>query len=39
MNKIEKYNCIGVSVFAYKNKQKYTIYVSKILSKDILIYH
>ena len=29
IHKIEKKNSIGISVFGYENKEKYTIYVSK----------
>ena len=29
IHKIEKKNCISISVFRYKNKQKYPIYVSR----------
>ena len=40
IHKIEKENCIAVSVFGYENKEKYPIYVSKKkLLKDMLIYY
>ena len=29
IRKIEKKNCIGISVFGYENKEKYPIYVSR----------
>ena len=34
INKIEKKNSIGISVFGYENKEKYPIYVSKICCEE-----
>ena len=34
IDKIEKKNSIGVSIFEYENKEKYPIYVSKQLYEE-----
>ena len=31
--------CTGITVFGYENKEKYPTYMSKILSKTMLIYY
>ena len=35
--KIEKKNCIDISVFSYENKKKYGIYASRNTFKNMLI--
>ena len=40
IHKIEKKNCLGISVFGYENKEKHPIYVSKnVVKKNMFIYY
>ena len=37
--RLKKKNSVSINAFGYKNKEKYPLYVSKIISKSILVYY